>query len=419
MSQIIDRRLNGKNKSAVNRQKFIKRFKSQIKKAVSDAISGRSISDITGKEKISIPSKDLSEPTFRRGKEGLHENIHPGNREFVVGDRVPKPPGGKGEGNKASNSGEGEDDFVFELSREEFMEFFFEDLELPDMIKQKLASIETHKMRRAGFSTVGVQANMNIVRTFKTAIARRIALQNPRKRTLREAEEKLENLLKHHDETDQVIIDLQLEIERLKKRVAAVPFIDTFDMRFNSFVKQAVPTTQACLFMIMDVSGSMDRDTKDMAKRFFTLLYLFLTCNYKKIDIVFIRHHTIAAEVDEEEFFYSKETGGTVVSSALELMHQIIQERYPVSDWNIYAAQASDGDNWNDDSPLCEKILLELMDSIQYYAYVEITTDQHQNLWTSYLNVGKAFKNFSQQRIESAKDIYPVLRKLFERKETS
>ncbi|WP_241360953.1 DUF444 family protein, partial [Escherichia coli] len=79
--------------------------------------------------------------------------------------------------------------------------------------------------------------------------------------------------------------------------------------------------------------------------------------NYDRIEVVFIRHHTSAREVDEEEFFYSRETGGTIVSSALKLMQEVMAERYPASDWNIYAAQASDGDNWNDDSPICRDIL--------------------------------------------------------------
>ena len=104
------------------------------------------------------------------------------------------------------------------------------------------------------------------------------------------------------------------------------------------------------MFCLMDVSGSMDEERKDIAKRFFILLYLFLTRNYERIEVVFIRHHTIAKEVDEDEFFHSRESGGTVVSSALKLMQEIIRERYPLTEWNIYAAQASDGDNWDDDS---------------------------------------------------------------------
>jgi uncharacterized sporulation protein YeaH/YhbH (DUF444 family) len=418
MSQVIDRRLNGKNKSAVNRQRFIRRFKSQIKRAVSDAVGGRSITDIEQGENVRIPSKDISEPIFHHGRGGKHETIHPGNTDFVTGDKVPRPESqqGQGRGGQASDSGEGEDDFIFELSRDEFLEFFFDDLALPDLVKTKLAQLETEKTVRAGYTSEGVPSNINVIRSLTGALSRRIALQSPYKRKLKEAEQQLTNALLLHSEQDQIVVDLKDEIERLKRKVAAIPFIDEFDLRYNNRVKQSVPTTQAVMFCVMDVSGSMDQEKKDIAKRFFMLLYLFLHRNYEKIELVFIRHHTIALEVDEEDFFYSRETGGTVVSSALELMNEIILDRYPSSDWNIYAAQASDGDNWNDDSPLCRKLLAEnIMPLVQYFAYIEITADVHQNLWHEYLKIKQVHPNFAMQRIESISDIYPVFRELFKK----
>lgn len=418
MTQIIDRRLNGKNKSAVNRQRFLRRFKSQIKRAVADAIAGRSISDVEQGEKIRIPTKDISEPVFHHGPGGRREVVHPGNKDFIAGDRVPRPQkgGGKGRGKQASDSGEGEDEFLFELSKEEFLEFFFEDLALPDLVKTQLAKIQTEKTVRAGFTSDGVPSNINVIRSLKGALGRRIALQSPHRRKLHEKEEELARLLKLYSEQEPIVQDLLKEIAELRRKVAAVPFIDEFDLRYNNRIRQTRPSTQAVMFCIMDVSGSMDQEKKDIAKRFFMLLYLFLTRNYEKIELVFIRHHTIALEVDEQDFFYSRETGGTVVSSALELMHEIILERYPSADWNIYAAQASDGDNWNDDSPLCGQILQErIMPLVQYFAYIEITTDVHQNLWHEYESVREAYPNFAMQRIESVADIYPVFRKLFQK----
>ncbi|MBE0437408.1 MAG: DUF444 family protein, partial [Methylomicrobium sp.] len=144
--------------------------------------------------------------------------------------------------------------------------------------------------------------------------------------------------------------------------------------------------------------------------------YLFLTRSYEKTQVVFISHHTEASEVDEETFFYSRETGGTVVSSALNLMKKIIEERFPISEWNIYAAQASDGDNWDNDSIDCKKILSEqIMPYMQYYAYIEITEDRHQNLWHEYSTLKDTWSNFAMQRIATVADIYPVFRKLFEK----
>ncbi len=418
MSNIVDRRLNGKNKSVVNRQRFIRRFKKQIKKAVEDAVSKRSITDIEKGEKINIPTRDISEPHLHHDKGGRRQVVHSGNKEFQAGDKVERPDGssGQGSGNQASDSGEGEDEFHFEISREEFLELFFEDMALPDLIKTKLTQLPTYKWVRAGYTISGVPTNINVIRSMRGAIGRRVALAGPYKKQLIEAEEALVKLLKSTSESDLRVVELRNEIVLLQKKISAIPFIDDFDLRYNNRIKQPKPTTQAVMFCIMDVSGSMDEAKKEIAKRFFIMLYLFLTRNYQTIDIVFIRHHTSAKEVDEEEFFYSRETGGTVVSSALELMKKVMLARYPTTEWNIYAAQASDGDNWNADSPYCHDILLnEIMPYVQYYAYVEIMPRHHQSLWEAYLNVASSYKNFAMQRIDSKADIYPVLHDLFKR----
>lgn len=415
--QIVDRRLNGKNKSAVNRRKFINRFRSQIKKAVTDAINKRSVTDLDRGEKVSIPAKDTSEPYFHHGQGGYRERIHPGNKEFQQGDKIARPEGGSAGGNKASNSGEGQDEFIFELTREEFLNFFFEDLELPNLIKTQLAALNETKKVRAGHTSAGIPTNINVIRSLRNALGRKIALRAPYKESLIEAEKQLEDLLKQYDETDTVVIMLRKEIEYLKEKIAGIPFIDTFDLRFDNRIDQPKPITQAVMFCIMDISGSMGADEKDIAKRFFMLLYLFLIKTYEKIKVIFISHHTEAQEVDEDTFFYSRETGGTVVSSALNLMSTIIQDRFPTSQWNIYAAQASDGDNWENDSKECTKILSEnIMPYVQYYAYIEITKDKHQNLWEEYLTIKDQWNNFAMQRIEGLTDIYPVFRKLFEKK---
>ncbi len=417
MSQLIDRRLNGKNKSAVNRQRFIRRYKSQIRKAVSEGIAGRSITDVDKGEKVHIPAKDISEPVFRHGRGGRHEGVFPGNKEFITGDRIDRPSSGGGKGGKASNKGEGEDDFVFELSREEFLEFFFEDLALPDLVKTQLARIEEHKMVHAGYTTDGVPSNINVVRSLRGAQARRIALRGPHQRRLREVEGELARLREAGRPDDAPLIDqLENECLELRRRIRAIPWIDTFDLRYNNRVKQPQPATQAVMFCLMDVSGSMDQLRKDIAKRFFILLYLFLTRNYERIELVFIRHHTVAKEVEEHDFFYSRETGGTVVSSALKLMYEIIQARYSTSEWNIYAAQASDGDNWDADSPACRELLTEkIMPCLQYFAYVEITADEHQSLWREYEQVAAGYSNFSMQQITGLTSIYPVFRELFKK----
>jgi uncharacterized protein len=218
------------------------------------------------------------------------------------------------------------------------------------------------------------------------------------------------NLLRH-----QYLIE---QIAKLEKAISRIPWLDTFDLKYNLHIKQPIPRSKAVMFCIMDVSGSMDQATKDIAKRFFILLYLFLQRNYEKTEIVFIRHHTSAKEVDENEFFHSRETGGTVVSSALRLMNDIIRARYSPEVWNIYGAQASDGDNWGEDSDVCRDILVDdLLPSCQYYSYIEITNNEHQALWNTYEGISDEFpEHFALQHIRGVSDIYPVFRELFHKK---
>ncbi|MBT9532045.1 MAG: YeaH/YhbH family protein, partial [Pseudomonas sp.] len=376
MSYVIDRRLNGKNKSTVNRQRFLRRYREHIKKAVEEAVSRRSITDMEHGEQISIPGRDTDEPVLHHGRGGKQTVVHPGNKEFVSGEQIARPSGGsggKGAG-KASNSGEGIDEFVFQITQEEFLDFMFEDLELPNLVKRHLTGSETFKTVRAGISNDGNPSRINIVRTLRSAHARRIALSGSSRAKLRSCMAELERLLRDEPDNFDDIHQQEEQISQLRARIKRVPFLDTFDLKYNLLAKQPNPSSKAVMFCLMDVSGSMTQATKDVAKRFFILLYLFLKRNYDKIEVVFIRHHTSAKEVDEEEFFYSRETGGTIVSSALKLMQEIMAERYAVNEWNIYAAQASDGDNWNDDSPVCRDILIkQIMPFMQYFTYVEIT----------------------------------------------
>ena len=411
--------MQSKNKSAINRERFLRRYKGQIKEAVTRAVKGRSITDIENGEKVSIPVKDINEPTFGHGRGGVWEGVHPGNQEYLKGDRIPRPQGGGGSGQgQAGNSEETtEDDFVFELSREEFMNYFFEDLELPNMVKTQLASTQDFKSMRAGYTVSGTPSNIHVLRSLRGALGRRIAVGGGSRKRLREAEAELEQLLDQGvAEDDPGVLELRGEIHHLKMRLLAIPFIDPIDLRYSNRIKVPKPSSQAVMFCVMDVSGSMDENKKDIAKRFFILLYLFLTRAYDKIQVVFIRHHTSAMEVEEQDFFTSRESGGTVVSSALNLLHDIISQRYASSDWNIYVAQASDGDNWDSDSITCRELLIDkIMPLVQYYAYVEITEGQPQNLWEEYSKIAAYHEHFAMQNIQSPADIYPVFRELFKK----
>ncbi|GIA83602.1 YeaH/YhbH family protein [Vibrio cholerae] len=420
MAQFIDRRLNGKNKSTVNRQRFLRRYKEQIKESVADAVNRRSITNTESGEDVSIPTRDIKEPMFHQGKGGVRERVHPGNDQFIRGDKIDRPKGGQGSGGsgegEASADGEGSDDFVFQISKDEYLDILFEDLALPNLKKNQVNKITEWKTHRAGFQTSGVPSNISMVRSLQQSLARRTAMTAGKRRLMSELEEELERI--QRSEPPQIMEEMRIkqEIEELRNKIDSVPFIDTFDLRFKNYEKRPIPSSQAVMFCLMDVSGSMDQATKDIAKRFYVLLYLFLTRTYENVEVVFIRHHTQAKEVNEHDFFYSQETGGTIVSSALKLMHEIIEARYPLGEWNIYGAQASDGDNWADDSPRCKELLSnKLLPYCQYYAYIEITRRSHQTLWHEYEKLQASFDNFAMKNIRSVEDIFPVFRELFQK----
>jgi uncharacterized sporulation protein YeaH/YhbH (DUF444 family) len=424
----IDRRLNPKDKSLSNRQRFLRRARAELKRIVNDQVKTGRIADVDGDHAVPVPANRTSEPRFQHAPDsGSHEYVLPGNREFVTGDRLPKPRGGAGSPSDPSDSGEMEDDFRFVLSREEVLDLFFEDLELPDMVKLNLKEVVSFKPRRAGYTISGAPTNINIGRTMRNSFGRRIALKRPKQGdidTLKAEIAALEPAADIDPVARERLEALRAELDRLNRRRRVIAYVDPLDIRFNRFEQQPLPNANAVMFCLMDVSGSMGEREKDLAKRFFVLLHLFLKRRYERTDIVFIRHTHEAQEVDEETFFYSTQSGGTVVSTALEEMRRIIRERYPSAEWNIYAAQASDGDNMSDDSERCVYLLeREIMQLCQYYAYVEIidererdifrTTDNGTSLWRAYRLVGQKWPNFQMTRIAKPADIYPVFHKLF------
>lgn len=436
MLYIVDRRKNPTGKSLGNRQRFMRRAKAQIKKAVESTIRSRGITDISSGDQITIPGKTLKEPGFHHmGRGGNRNYVLPGNKKFVQGDRIARPQGGDSGsgGSQASPDGEGEDEFQFTLTRDEFLDIFFEDLELPDLLKKSLKQTTAFRNARAGFSVEGTPSNLSLVRTMRNSLARRIGLRRPKTAEVRELEEKISALQAKAEKrpngkltkTDEdTLHTLLADIEEAKRRMKAIPFIDPIDTRFNQFQQIPDPNTQAVMFCLMDVSGSMSEQMKELAKRFFMLLHLFLHRKYEHVEVVFIRHTSRAAEVDEETFFYSRETGGTIVSTALEEMKKVLVDRYPTDQWNIYAAQASDGDNYSNDGAKCTALLAQdLLPKCQYYAYIEITDEREAEifaaaegetaLWKSYAPLARDNPRFALKRVTKAADIFPVFRELF------
>lgn len=418
MPIIIDRRKNPGKKNLSNRQRFIERFKDRIRDAARKHIGDRSISD-GGDQEISIPGTGIDEPRFgHRQDSGDWDYVLPGNREYMTGDTIDKPQkqGGGGRGEQGGR-GSGEDEFTFYLSYDEFLDLIFDDLELPDLIKDSEKTIQSHQMHRAGFTTAGVPSNLNVERTAIAGLGRRIALKSPKLARIEELTALLE--IEEDEERKAEIIE---EIRQLRIRANAIGFLDRVDLRYNNFVPQPRPVTQAVMFCVMDVSYSMGENEKIIAKKFFLLLHLFLQRRYKNIDVVFVRHHEEAEECDEETFFTSRVSGGTMVSSAYGVMQDIIKDRYPANDWNIYLAQASDGDNYGSDNEVAGSILSGILKDTQFMAYIEITRRQEDllfmhmtNLWDMLDTMTADHPQISMERIHTEGDVVSVFRKFFSR----
>ena len=420
--RIVDRRSDPPGRGAVNRERFIRRFKDDIKRAADEEFGKRSIKDVGRGGRISIPGRGLAEPRLVHDDDsGNRDFVLPGNREYLPGDSVSRPRRGESDGADGDDpgSGEGSDSFAFALSREEFLALFFDDLELPNLERTRFGEMSMERMRRGGYSREGLPSNLLPGMTVRMGIARRIALRGALATRIEELEREIEA-----PALDAAArLEMREEIERLRRRRDHLPFLEDVDRRYRSRVPTSAPATRAVMLCLMDVSGSMDERKKDLAKRFFALLYLFLERKYGHVEVVFVRHTETAEEVDEERFFHDPQTGGTLVQPALELAYRIIQGRFAGPDWNVYVAQASDGDCTSDDGRKSAAYLgQELLPLVRYFAYIDIPSssgwfNRASDLWQSYDAIqGPAF---ARRAVHDRSDIWPVFRELFARKQAA
>ncbi len=425
---IVDRRLNPGGKSLENRQRFLRRAQAFVRRAVREQSKERGIRDMEKGGDVSIPVDGVREPTLRRTNDGgRRDMVLPGNREFIEGDTIPRPGGGGGRGgSQGAEDGGGDDDFRFALSQDEFLDLFLDDLELPDLAKRKLEGVESIEWRRAGYSVAGSPANLALLRTMRNSLSRRLALRRPTSGDARALEEEIARLKEAGGDAD-ALAELQAKLDLLDQRRRRIPWIDPIDLRYRQYSPYPRPVAQAVMFCLMDVSGSMTEPMKDLAKRFYALLYIFLRRRYRHVEIVFIRHTHVAEEVDEDTFFHSTETGGTVVSTALEEMRRVVAERFRPSDWNIYAAQASDGDNApNDKDRTADLLQNAILPVCQYFAYLEVGAEDEpsslgmggraSDLWRTYESLREGGAPFGMRKVRHRRDIFPVFRELFERR---
>jgi len=416
-SVIVDRRAQ-KGKSTANRQRVLKRLDGALKAEVDKLVARHKLKDTDKAVEVTLERKDVTEPRFALDPvSGATGRIIPGNDQYRVGDKIPHNPaqgrgGGQGAGDGQADE---EDSFRFVLSREEYLSLLFDELELPPLVKKDLMQIDESRFRRGGVVRYGNPGSVCVVRTFKASIGRRIAAEAQLEDALAEAETEL--ALARASAIPARVTAAELALKQLREETPEIPFLDPVDLRHRSLIEVQKPCTAAVMFCLMDVSSSMDEKRKDLAKRFFTLLYLFLTRKYKKVDLVFIRHTDQAQEVDEDTFFNGTQAGSTKVLSALAKMNEIIDARFPASHYNIFGAQASDGDSFGGDSTESSAYLYnQLLPFSRYFVYAEVgdrPVHGTTSLWAAYRSIDS--DHFNMATVSARNEVYPALAKLFQR----
>ncbi len=420
---IVDRRPNPQGKSLPNRQRFLARVKAQVRRAVADSIDRRRVSDVGADEEVKVRVAGTGEPSFRPAGGADGDYVVPGTGTLNRGDRIPKPQGGGGgRGREAADSGGGEDAFEFTLTRDEFLDCFFEELELPRLARTELGEATLSKPRRAGYSIAGQPTALDVRRTMRNSLARRVALRRPDREELQAAEQEVADAVADGDNAR--LAAARAALDQVLRRTARIPFIDPLDVRYARHERVRLPAQDAVMFCLMDVSGSMTEHMKGLAKRFFMLLHLFLERKYERVHVVFIRHTERAQEVDEDTFFRSRETGGTIVSSALTEMLRVQAERFPPSAFNIYVAQASDGDNLHADAAAVVALMGRILPLVRYFAYVETGQGEEErfgiargletSLWGTYRGIaGEGAPQLAMRRLSDLRDVWGVFADLF------
>jgi uncharacterized sporulation protein YeaH/YhbH (DUF444 family) len=436
----VDRRKTGGGKSIPNRQRLLRRIKDAIRQARPEEIDNGGVTSMgAGGRQHANPVKvtraSLHEPTLHYApKTGKREIVLIGNDEFERGDEFPLMGDDEGEQSVGGPGEEGEDDFIVNVSRDEFLDVFFEDCVLPDLQNSHEKDLPEYQPKHAGFQKHGTPGQLSVKRSYKNAFARKTVLTAPHRDELEELNEEYEKLLAAlgsyvetaHIERAHVRMDeIEQRIAELRQKISSVPFFEDIDLRYTKKEKVLVKAAEAVFAMIMDISGSMDEPKKRMARKFFSLQYAFIKRKYPQTDLIFIAHTDEAEEMTEKEFFETRKSGGTIVSPAYELLHNIIRARYDARDTNIYLSQASDGDNWDSDNPAIIPALEEsgLLAKLRYMSYAQVGQSfaagygHPVTLWSVLTSIANSTNKLAMVKIDDESQVFEAFHKIYKIKE--
>jgi uncharacterized sporulation protein YeaH/YhbH (DUF444 family) len=431
----VDRRKTGRGKSIPNRQRLLRRIKDAVRAAKPEDIAAQGIKNMTNGtpavNPIKVTQDRLHEPTFHYAPStGNQEVVLIGNDHWQRNDNWPisnnsgKGGSGSGSGEDPGNgNGDGEDDFVVEISRDEYLQVFFEDCELPDLQSTATKDLPHAVPKHAGYQKTGNPGQLSVKRSYKNSLPRRMALTRSAREELLELEEEYKDLLFGFSDSSDIHIrmaEIEARMKELRQKISNTPFFEQMDLRYTNKELVFEKSADAVFIMIMDISGSMDEDKKRMARKFFSLQYAFIHRKYPNTDLVFIAHTEKAQEMTEEEFFSTRKSGGTMVSPAYALAHDIIKERYNANETNLYLSQASDGDNWDSDNVNCIKELEQsgLIDKLRHMSYAQVGESYGGysivNLWSTIASL--RLKKISMVKIMNDTAVFDAFRQIYQTK---
>lgn len=374
------------DRSAGDRGRHRKKIEKAIKEGIHNIVAEESIIGESGKKKFKIPVRGIKEYRFVYGENGNH-SVGSGagsdlERGQVIGKKKKKA--GKGKPEKAGNKA-GEEFYEVELTLEQVAEYLFKDLELPNFEKKKNAQVVAKKIRRRGYRTKGIRPRLD---KKKSAIQRIKRMK------------KEEHSGKRDSESEE-----------------SFSFIEQ-DLRYKHYKVTEKKTSNAVIFFLMDVSGSMGTTKKFLSRSFFFLLYHFVRSRYDKVEIAFVSYESQASEVDEKSFFERGSSGGTIASSGLKVVNEILDSRYHPSSWNAYVFHSSDGDNWPSDNDAVIELVNQILPKLQFYGYCEIEPSAERMKWLQETSLGSVFSKLSSEKLKTAEiankeDIWPAFNKFF------
>ena len=366
------------DRSIEDRRRHRQLVEKSIKENLGDILSEESIIGEGKNKKFKIPIRGIKEYQFIYGKNS--KGVATGTGEEKRGEKIASGKPKSGNGKDRAGNEEGEDIYETEITLEEILDYIVEDLDLPNLDRKKYSDILVEASgKKRGYQKYGINPRLAKKKTVMSKIARK----QGRKRALKEA-------------------GLEEEIERF-------PFKEE-DLRYYKVKKKPKRESNAVMIFIMDVSGSMDNSKKYLARSFFFVLSKFLRKKYNNIAFEFVSHTTVAKHVDEDEFFHKAESGGTYISSGLNMALEIIKVKYPPTMWNIYPVYASDGDNWSEDNENAIKAVKELCKVSNMFGYAELLPSTYST--TMYFKFTKEVeeKNFTPVIVREKKDLWSALK---------